>query len=273
MVGASSYRATDGPCSERLRVASTFDHDDTKPAAKFAGIRRIFDAAEVNAVANDPDVRPHVGGEGVLDLTAVVHDPANFVLWADGGGFLVAKHEPGIYEAHSLFRKSARRHSIAAMRAAFAYMFERTDAVKIVTIVPDGNSAALAFAKLASFREVFRTAARTHYALSLVEWAVNRPELAEDGAAFHEVLQLAKIAAGSALPVHDDCEAHDRMVGAAIRMIRAGNAEKAVVQYNRWARMAGYAPISIVSLNPLTIDLLDAVAEVVNGDMEVVLCR
>mgnify|MGYP003654839164 CR=1 FL=1 len=42
---------------------------------------------------------------------------------------------------------------------------------------------------------------------------------------------------------HEDDAVHDRYVGAAISMIRCGNADKAETVYNKWALMAGYAPI------------------------------
>jgi hypothetical protein len=58
-----------------------------------------------------------------------------------------------------------------------------------------------------------------------------------------------------------------------MRMIRAGNAEKGVEFYNRWARFAGYALIFAVSLQPVVIDVVDAVVGLGPEGMEVLLCR
>lgn len=237
-------------------------------------LRRTFHAEGFNEVANNPDVRPWLQGpDGIVDLAPVISNPANFALWCDGGGFILVRHEPGIYEVHSLFSPESRGHSVAAMRAGFAYMFERTDADEIVTTVGDDNRAALAFAKMAGFREVFRTADGARYSLTLMDWALSRPELEQEGAAFHALLESVKIERNSERPVHEDCSAHDRMVGAAFRMVMAGNPAKAVGHYNKWARMAGYAPIGLVSVNPPVLDVVDAVVEWTGDDMEVALCR
>lgn len=237
-------------------------------------LRRTFNADGFNAVANHADVRPWLQApDGPIDLTATISNPANFALWCDGGGFVLVRHEPGIYEVHSLFAPEGRGHSVAAMRAGFAYMFERTDADEIVTTCADDNRAALAFAKLAGFREVFRTADTGRYSLTLMDWALSRPELELEGATFHALLESVKVANDSARPVHEDCAAHDRMVGAAFRMVQAGNPAKAVGHYNKWARMAGYAPIGLISANPPVLDVVDAVIEWTGTDMEVALCR
>jgi hypothetical protein len=237
-------------------------------------LRRTFDASGFNAVANHCDVKPWLlAPDGEIDLSLVICNPSNYALWCDGGGFILVRHEAGIYEVHSLFEPEARGHSIAAMRAGFEYMFERTDADEILTKVPDGNRAALAFAKKAGFREVFRSAGTAHYSLTLIDWAVSRPDLEEDGEWFHEQLESKKLEVGSTAPIHDDCAAHNRMVGAAVRMVKAGNAAKAVGHYNKWARMAGYAALNLVSANPPTIDVIDGIVELSGENMEIILCR
>jgi len=246
-------------------------------------VRRTLNPTFLNTVANHPQVRPMVGGEGPLDLSALIADPANIALEAEHGGWVLARHEPGIYELHTLFTPAGRgRACRQAARAMLAYVFTATDAREIVTRVPAHNRGAAFAAALFGFEErfsrenAFRTSAGetvsvSYQALSLDRWIAGSPDVLGQGHWFHAKLEGAK--AGSALPTHADDPAHDRAVGAAILMIRAGNPRKGVWAYNRWARLAGYAPIALITENPLVIDVRDAVIEVRDGAMEVLLCR
>lgn len=241
-------------------------------------LKRTFDATLLNEVINSPDVRPWVAGEGIIDVSTIVGSPANFALVMDGGGFILIRHEPGIYEVHSQFLPSARQHSVRAMREGFEYMFTQTDCHTVLTQVPDNNRHAQAFAKLARFQTMFRRehaerGPTAYMELTASAWAQSNPSLEVDGERFHEQLATAKQARGSELPEHPHDAAHERAVGAAVRMIRAGNATKGVSLYNRWARLAGYAPISIVSTAPLVIDVVDAVVSLSPNGLEVLLCR
>lgn len=241
-------------------------------------IQRSFDAAFFNEIANHPEVRPWLGGEGPLDLTSAVMNIANFALKTEGGGFILVQHEPGIYEAHSLFLPEARRRSIRAMRDGFDYMFTRTDCERIVTQVPDDNAPAAALAKLAKFKPMFRReeaerGPTAYVGLSLDDWAMENPSLEEDGAWFHDGMERAKQEFNSKLGDHPHDPAHERAVGAAVRMVKAGNIDKAVAYYHRWSRFAGYPPLIELSRNPLVFDVgAGVVATMTDGKMEVLLC-
>lgn len=236
-------------------------------------IRRTFDPAFLNGVVNHPEVRPWVSGEGVLDVTGAVTDPSNFALVTDGGGFILMRHEPGIYEVHSQFLPEGRKHTRKAMWAAFDYMFTRTDCERVITQVPDSNPAAAALAKVAGFRLMFRRedtprGPTAFMGLTAEEWAQGNPRLKADGEEFHRLLEQAKT---TELHPHD--AAHERAVGAAMRMVKAGNAAKGVNFYNRWARLAGYAPITLISSQPVVVDVVDAVMGLGPDGMEILLCR
>ena len=49
-------------------------------------------------------------------------------------------------------------------------------------------------------------------------------------------------------------------------MMIGGMPGKAAVFYNRWAVLAGYAPLQILSLNPLEVDIQSARLVVSGGD-------
>ena len=265
-------RAMGMECAERV---------PSKAVERDALIVRSFDAVFFNEVANHPNVRPWLGGTHTIDVTPTLSDPNNYALRCNGGGFILQRHELGIYEVHSQFLPEARPYTRRAMREGFRYMFERADAVRIVTKCPLGNDGAAALAKTAGFRHLFRREAAwddggavDYLALDIDDWALARAEHAADGVAFHNAIETAKEASGSRLTVHGHDEPHERMVGAVWRLVKAGNAAKGVALYNRWARLAGYVPISLISEHPATVDAIDAVVALSNDlTMEVLLCR
>lgn len=65
-------------------------------------------AAEVNALINDPAIRPTVGGEGYLDCSDLVANPRNICLYSPGGGALFVWCAPRVYEGHSFFLARGR---------------------------------------------------------------------------------------------------------------------------------------------------------------------
>jgi hypothetical protein len=243
------------------------------------GIRRTLDATFLNRVANDDAVRPWLLGEGQIDLTVLVNDLANVALVTHGGGFFLHQISPGEYEVHSMFLPDARGGTVEAMRAGFAYMFTQTDCHRIVTKVPDGNKAAAGLARIGGFKPLFRREGCwngrgvAYHAITLDEWAMRAEALEDEGAWFHNRLEDAKREAGSQLVQHGHDPAHERSVGAAVLMFRAGRIGKALAFYNRWAAFAGYTPITIITESPTVLDVGDAVIELRNGDMEVLLCR
>lgn len=248
-------------------------------------ITRTMDATFLNEVANHPEVRPFLGGRDDagelihLDLTEKVRNPANIALLAPDGGWLLQAMLPGVYELHTLFLPSGRGRSyFARAKEALRYVFTRTDALEILTKVPDDNAGARMAAALVGFRERFRRegvwetgCGVSFQALTLDDWLARDPVIRQAGHEFHETLEAAKRAAGSELPTHPDDEAHDRVVGACYLMAQAGFVAKAVGIYGRWAAFAGYAPIE--ALAPNVLDVRDAVVEIDQGEMKVLLVR
>lgn len=247
-------------------------------------IRRTLDSALLNAVANTNEVRPLLGGVGPIDVSAIVQDLTNFALVTDLGGFLLIKHEPGIYESHTIFPVGSGQHALDAIRQGLRWMFTRTDCERVVTKVATDNRAASTLVRQVGFTQQFARAggwidtsgaavAGVYFALDLDRWLQSDDVARHRGAQFHDELEVAKAASGSSQPIHDHDPAHDQAVGAAVLMIEAGAPQKGVQTYNRWARLAGYQPIDIVTLNPLVIDVRDALVGVHNDTMEVLQCR
>lgn len=248
-------------------------------------LRRSFDVARFNELANHDAIRPWIGGKGVLDLAPMVMEPTNVCLLNEHGGFLCHRLDVGLYEVHSMMLPEGRgENTIECVREGFRYMFCATDCVEIITKCPDGNGAALGIARAAGFQEIFRrerawdnggleAVGISYQSISFARWRNRDLELTKWGKWFHDKLEAAKLEQGSELPIHDDDEAHDRAVGASVLMAMSGNPRKAVATYNRWAVFAGYAPIFLASEAPVLIDVVDAVVAPKGADMEVVLCR
>lgn len=247
---------------------------------------REYSAERINVIVNHPNVRPWLGGGmGALDLSAMIADQRNVLLMGSAGGLLFVFVRPGLYEVHTQFLPSGRgEHALAATNDALRWMFTRTDAIEIVTKVPDGNLGAKGLVRSIHGTKRFRRenawqspsgglVGVDYYALSIQDWAGKCGDLAASGEWFHGKLEAAKAERGASEPLHDHDEAHDRYVGATVEMVLAGQVAKALDFYNSWAPFAGYGPVSVIATNPILFDIGDAVLAVRDDDFEVVLCR
>lgn len=255
-----------------------------------AALERQTDASFLNQVLNDPSVYPAVRGmiEGPIDATAAVVGTQNVLLAGSHGCILLVRHQPGFFEAHTQVLEDGRgAWTLLMVRAALHWMFTHTDAVEIATRCPRGNLPALALAKRIGGRFQFTNPCgwvkdgepvpADIYSLSIGDWMASAPGLAERGHWFHEKLEAEYARLGAFDPEpHPDDDTHDRYVGAACEMMIGGQPHKAAAFYNKWAVMAGYAPVTILKDSPptITIDIADAILIVrPNGDFWMAECR
>ncbi len=248
-------------------------------------VERSFDASEINRIINMPVVFKMVAlpGMEVIDLAPVISDPRNVLLMADGGGFLFAQDEPGIYEVHTNFLPGHRgRAVIDAAKAAATWMFTHTDAMILQTRVPLFNKAALraitwcgfqfSFARPAAWPTNDGMADVNYYRLPYETW-VETADLVDTGRLFHALLDAEFIRHGNPPHSHADDQSHDRFVGACFKTILAGQPEKAVNLYNRWARFSGYGQVGMTSRSPLILDIVDALLLIKDDSFKVIKCR
>jgi hypothetical protein len=244
-------------------------------------IERTFDAAFFNRICNLPEVRPMLGGQGEIDVSAVVESPANYALRTEHGGFILSACGAGFYSVHTQFSAEGRgQHAVAAMRAGLDFMFTRTDCMKIFSHCPDNNPAASALARAGGARPWFRNELEPHFGSSqvvswdLFDWIVKTPELEAEGEEFHAVSEAAMKQAKIELPAHPHDPIHNRAVGATVRMCRAGQVKKGVLSYNLWACAAGYPQARFISDEPPTIDagMGMIVSMTPSGEMQVLQC-
>lgn len=233
-------------------------------------IERTFDAAHINRICNHPDVRPWLGGgDGALDVSAIVANPENYSLFGPEGGFILHAGPGASFEVHSQFTPEGRRSSFRSMMDGMDFMFTRTQALQITTFLPDNNPAALGLSRVGGFRPWFRR--QNHVCgkgmqarIDIDDWIARTAELETDGRRFHEALEKAGKHTN-----HADDPIHERYVGATFRMIARGQARKGEAIYNRWAANAGYVPIRLLSESPPIVDAITAKVTLVGDEIEV----
>lgn len=229
---------------------------------------RTLHADVFNEIANHPEVRPWLGGTHELDLTETIANPENFAFLTDEemGGYIYHKLQPGLYAVHTLSLPEGRgRQMLGARSQSLREMFIKSDAVEIVTMVPDGNLGALTWAKHAGFRETFRRESAfdlmgemvgvSYQSLTYQDWVIHDAANRREGAIFHQAIhQVVE-------DDHGDDPVHNALVGATMEGCLNGNIEKAITLYNRYAVHAGYQPIKVLTTRPLVLDISSAIIE------------
>lgn len=233
-------------------------------------IWRVDDASFLNDVANHPDVRPHLGGAGDIDLSELIADDVNVALVSDNGGFLYVHLGGFVFEVHSMFLPGA--NAVAAARASLDHMFARTECIEVMTKVPAPNRAALGLVRACGFdRRYVRRGGWADgqdfavHGLTLDRWAQASAACLAQGLAFHDLIEAAL-----GHENHPDDDAHDRAAGAAALMFKAGKSTKAAWSYNKWALVAGYELICPEGDDRMNIG--NAIVGLRAGELEVLEC-
>ena len=180
-------------------------------------MNRTFDGSLLNDVANDPAVRSFLGGDGLVDVSALLSDANNIALVDDVGGFVMIRQEAGLYDCHTLYPPEARgKHALQAGKDVLRWMFTRTDATALSGVFPASNQRVEGFGKLLGFQMVHERLTHLGTAqcgfLTLEKWV---------GVDLSRCLEIAR---------------HQPMKGVWI--------------YNRIARLMGMEPAELVSERP-----------------------
>jgi hypothetical protein len=242
-------------------------------------IERCTDAAHINAIVNHPTVLPWVRGaiDGPLDVSPLLND-GWVALFGEHGGVMFQPLQAGLWEAHSQYVPAGRgQWALSASWQALRWMFARTDAIEIVTRCPSLAARALAkalhmtrdYTSARGWLKDGRVIPADIYRMTIQDWMRLAPGLEERGAWFHDRLDAEFARHGAKDELHPDDATHDRYVGAACEMVLGGNPIKGVYAYNRFAAMAGYHPLACLSLEPVTIDIGNAVLRIEAGDFTV----
>lgn len=159
-------------------------------------------------------------------------------------------------------------------------MFINTDAVELMTKCPVNNPASKMACRRTNFDYLFETRPLWPdddkllpfeiYGMTIQKWATFSGGLPYLGIWFHERLEAEYARLGKELKFHDEDAMHNRYVGGTVAMMMGQQVGKAVSFYNRWALMSDYQPISVVSLDPLVIDIAESRLCVTGKDFKVI---
>jgi hypothetical protein len=246
-------------------------------------ITRHTDARAINTVLNHPLVRPDVAdlGEGLIDISAKVADPANVLLMGEHGGVFAIAILPGVYEVHTQVLPAGRGAWAYAFAREFTHwMFTRADAYELMTRIPHEHLGARSLAVRSGMKMDFSRAdgcvwrgqpmAADIFSMRVQDWVRDAAYLDEIGHDFHDALNAKALALGVSERPHGEDPVHNRHLGAAIEMVRGGQARKGVTMYCRWAIPARHTLAQLVSESPPTIRFdLGTMTFLPNGDFEV----
>lgn len=252
--------------------------------------REMESPTEINRILNDPSVFPDISipDQKPFDVTPLIADPRFVFLRGEGGVVIFSPDdEPGsaIYEVHTNFLEDYRgKYALETSLEAYRWMFTHTNCMMLHTRVPAFNKAADAFCRHVGAwlwferQEVWPTKNGNvdckFYAMGIHDWMRKYPDpLAESGRAFHARLEEEYERHKFVHDPHRDENSHDVAVGLCTEMIYGGQPEKAIILYNRWARVAGYRQVGLVSREPLVIDIGEAILHVIGNTFKVLQCR
>lgn len=100
----------------------------------------------LNALANHPDIRPHLGGAGALEIGEMPDDWVFLI--GDAGGGLFMRNAPNIYEGHWLFTEGGQP-ALTLAKAMVSAMLYGLGAEMVWGAVPVDNRRCRIFTRLA----------------------------------------------------------------------------------------------------------------------------
>lgn len=185
------------------------------------------------------------------------------------GGFLLEPRDFNSYEVHTLPDPKFKKYAIRMTRQGLAWFFKNTDTVEIYTKIPTDNTQAIKLAEASWMRyqytlnNAYKGKECLFYVISLQDWINNDKSLLKSGEEFHNAVE----------PDHGKEDGHDLYVGAAIEMVKVGMVAKGITTYNKWADIAGYEEVELVSVDPLVVDIRTHLIKWDGLNMEVEKCH
>ena len=224
------------------------------------------DNDQLVSIMEHPAIKPWVSHDGARSFNPddYTRHPKSFAVMVEGGCFLVYALEQSSYCVHTNLLPGFRGFkAIQAARKAFELVYLGTDAEQIWTMVPKCNPQAGWFAGAMGFRKQFERAQVWPHAGRKHDMAYFRQDVDDWIQAGHtaplgELFHSARAEQG-AEPNHASDRVHDSYAGAAWGMFGCRQFEKGARIYNRWGRVAGFQPLTVLSTDPLRVDIHDCI--------------
>lgn len=223
----------------------------------------------LNRLANDPAIRPYLGGGGDINLRSGIEDHSILAFSNLDGAFVLHSIRPQGYEIHTLFPAHAKfRCTIRLARAVLEHMFLWTDCERVFTQVPVTNKGADYLARACGLRETFvRKGAWDgevdvrYLDLPLDRWLPACSTHEDQGRRF-----AGKFGPSQDVVLH-------RVLGGVIEMFRTGNIVKGVNTWNMWAAFCVQPQMALVSEENATVDFMGRRWGLCYEGLEVLQCR
>jgi hypothetical protein len=133
-------------------------------------VRRAESPEFLESLANDPRIRPFIGGEGEVRAGETWKDSIGLE-WHNGG-MVFLRESPGVYSAHLLFLPHAS--PLKKVLQAFRYMFTRTACHTVIGQIPTDNTKARRLALLVGMDYLGDKHGHSHYRLTARDWIRQR---------------------------------------------------------------------------------------------------
>lgn len=125
----------------------------------------------LESIANDPRVRPYIGGAGECRAGSTWRNSIGLE-WDTGG--IVFMHEgDGVYDAHLLFLPGTWG-VVGKCLKALQYLFTRTNARKLQVKYPTGYARVTRIVRAVGMKHLKDEDGYSHYALSALDWIRTR---------------------------------------------------------------------------------------------------
>lgn len=221
-------------------------------------LRREYDASKLNVVANHPEVRPLVAsGSEPIDLSPLLASTANIALVGEAGGVLLVRRGPGVYEAHVQFLPEAwGSFAVEALREALDWLFARTDALEVWAQPSASAKRVLGLCRALHFRKECEFAGTKCLVVRMSDWAMTSSEARNAGEEFLSAFEIEMLKQGESASLIEGVVPPESallgVLGATLLALRACQLDKALLLFNRWALLAHFAPIRLLSPWPIT---------------------
>ena len=245
------------------------------PAEPVSGGCASAPVAEVGDNGRGDGVREAEAG-GHLVVAPPLAESAIVASYVNDDGYLIlvsgsghrtefVPREPSIYEMRQ------QHHIIWVAKAALRCMFTQTDCVWVQIRATYSDLITVTCWAVREFVLPVDGVETTFFSIRYDDWVRHAPDIDASGGAFRERLASELAQHGREFPWVAN-HWTDRHLGAFAEMLHHGQVDKAVVLYNRFARFAGLNQFSLVSHDPLLIDIAGAVLHFENGDFRVIRC-